>query len=92
MRIANKYNLWVIEDCAQAHLANIDRRRVGTVTLVPFHFIQAKISGHSEMPGLSLQTTISWQIGAGYTLTTAVRAGMLSGVLITGWIHFKQRF
>lgn len=30
MEIAKKYNLWVIEDCAQAHLAEIDNKKVGT--------------------------------------------------------------
>jgi dTDP-4-amino-4,6-dideoxygalactose transaminase len=30
MRIARKHNLWVIEDCAQAHLAKFDGRTVGT--------------------------------------------------------------
>ena len=28
--IAKKYNLWVIEDCAQAHLAEFDGQKVGT--------------------------------------------------------------
>ncbi len=30
MAIAKKYNLWVIEDCAQAHLAKIDGKLVGS--------------------------------------------------------------
>ena len=30
MAIANKHNLWVIEDCAQAHLARYKGRLVGT--------------------------------------------------------------
>src|SRR5262249_55721177 len=30
MRIARRHRLWVIEDCAQAHLANIDGRQVGS--------------------------------------------------------------
>lgn len=30
MAIAEKHGLWVIEDCAQAHLAHIDGRKVGT--------------------------------------------------------------
>lgn len=30
MTIANKHNLWVIEDCAQAHLARYKGRQVGT--------------------------------------------------------------
>src|SRR5207237_7380676 len=30
MAIAKKYNLWVIEDCAQAHLATYKGRFVGT--------------------------------------------------------------
>lgn len=30
MAIAKKHSLWVIEDCAQAHLARIDGRMVGT--------------------------------------------------------------
>ena len=29
MRIAKKYNLWVIEDCAQAHLATFQGKKVG---------------------------------------------------------------
>lgn len=31
MAIAKKYNLWVIEDCAQAHLAEYKGRKVGTI-------------------------------------------------------------
>ena len=30
MKIAKKHKLWVIEDCAQAHLARVDGRMVGT--------------------------------------------------------------
>ena len=30
MEIANKYKLWVIEDCAQAHLATFDDQLIGT--------------------------------------------------------------
>jgi len=30
MAIAGKHKLWVIEDCAQAHLAHVDGRQVGT--------------------------------------------------------------
>jgi len=29
-RVAKKYNLWIIEDCAQAHLAEFEGRMVGT--------------------------------------------------------------
>lgn len=31
MAIAKKYNLWVLEDCAQAHLATYKGRKVGTI-------------------------------------------------------------
>lgn len=31
MDLAKKYNLWVIEDCAQAHLARYKGRQVGTI-------------------------------------------------------------
>ena len=30
MRIANKHKLWVIEDCAQAHLARYKGQQIGT--------------------------------------------------------------
>ena len=30
MRLAKKHNLWVLEDCAQAHLARYKGRLVGT--------------------------------------------------------------
>lgn len=30
--LANKYNLWVVEDCAQAHLAKYDNKPVGTMS------------------------------------------------------------
>lgn len=30
MKIANKHNLWVLEDCAQAHLAKFKGQKVGT--------------------------------------------------------------
>ena len=35
MAIAKKYNLWVIEDCAQAHLATYKGRFVGTFSFYP---------------------------------------------------------
>lgn len=31
MRIAKKYGLWVIEDCAQSHLATYNNKKVGTM-------------------------------------------------------------
>jgi len=30
LKISNKYNLWIIEDCAQAHLAEYKNKKVGT--------------------------------------------------------------
>ena len=30
MKVAKKYNLWVLEDCAQAHLAKFNGQQVGT--------------------------------------------------------------
>jgi dTDP-4-amino-4,6-dideoxygalactose transaminase len=46
MRIAKKYRLWVIEDCAQAHLATFDGRKVGQFgDIATFSFYPGKNLG-----------------------------------------------
>ena len=46
MRIAKKYNLWVIEDCAQAHLATYEGKKVGQFgDIATFSFYPGKNLG-----------------------------------------------
>ena len=46
MRIAKKYNLWVIEDCAQAHLATYEGTKVGQFgDIATFSFYPGKNLG-----------------------------------------------
>ena len=47
MEIANEFNLKVLEDCAQAHGAKIDKMVALLEMLLPLAFIQVK-KGHTE--------------------------------------------
>ncbi len=51
LRIAKKHKLWVIEDCAQAHLAEFEGKKVGTMgTMAAFSFTRVRISGRWATP------------------------------------------
>jgi dTDP-4-amino-4,6-dideoxygalactose transaminase len=53
MALARKHNLWVIEDCAQAHGAEIDGRPVGSFgDIAAFSFCQDKIISTGGEGGL----------------------------------------
>jgi dTDP-4-amino-4,6-dideoxygalactose transaminase len=57
MRIANKHKLWVIEDCAQAHLARCKGQQIGhSAWSRPIPFIPARISARWAMPAPSSPT------------------------------------
>ena len=46
VEIANKFNLWIIEDCAQSHLASIDKKLVGSFgDLATYSFYPSKNLG-----------------------------------------------
>jgi dTDP-4-amino-4,6-dideoxygalactose transaminase len=45
MEIARKHNLWVLEDCAQAHLATYKGQMVGTFGIATFSFYPGKNLG-----------------------------------------------
>jgi dTDP-4-amino-4,6-dideoxygalactose transaminase len=46
MNLANRYNLWVIEDCAQSHMARYDHQLVGTFGIASsFSFYPGKNLG-----------------------------------------------
>ena len=60
MRIAKKHKLWVIEDCAQAHLATFDNVKVGNFgDVATFSFYPGK-TGAGD--GQSSQMTLNWHI------------------------------
>ncbi|MFD2270336.1 DegT/DnrJ/EryC1/StrS family aminotransferase [Undibacterium arcticum] len=62
MEIARKHKLWIIEDCAQAHLAKYKGRTVGTFgNAATFSFYPGKkISGRWAMRARSSPTMHDW--------------------------------
>ena len=57
IKLAKENDIWVLEDCAQAHFANYNGKIVGTFgDAATFSFILEKILVLWEMPVVSLQT------------------------------------
>jgi dTDP-4-amino-4,6-dideoxygalactose transaminase len=65
MAIARRHNLWIVEDCAQSHLARYKGRLVGSFARSRrFPSIQARTLARMAMPAASRPTTPAWPKGA----------------------------
>ena len=91
MNIARENGLWVIEDCAQAHLAKYNGENVGTIgDIGTFSFYPGKNLGAMVTRDVWLLIMTRSLIGQNPLPTMAVKEYILWKVLIAALILFSS--